>query len=101
MDETYQVSLKVEEKVERNTQQTFRGKGPRGRGREIIVKENENEDEATSILSTRGNGVGRGRGFGRGRGKYVINSYRCGIEGHKASECPEKLGPSKRGDTRT
>ena len=100
MDEAYQVSLKVEEKVERKTQQKFSGKGPRGRVMTSTVKEYEKEVEATSKISARGNGVGSGRGFGRVRGKYVITCYRCGVESHKASECPERQGPSNKGDAR-
>jgi hypothetical protein len=51
---------------------------------------NEKEDESTNSQSNRGgNDTGRGRGFGRGKGKYIITCYRCGVEGHKASECLE------------
>lgn len=100
VDEDYQVSLKVEEKVERKNQLKFRGKGPQGRGMTSATKENE-EDEATGNQSTEGYGVAKGKGFGRGRGKYVITCYKCGVEGNKASKCPYKQGPSKGGDART
>jgi len=98
MDEAYQVFLKVEEKVDRKNQQKLRGRGWRGRGKTNTIKENEKEEESISNQSTRWNGVGRGKGFERGKGKFVITCYRCGVEGHKASKCPEKKGPSKRCD---
>ena len=48
VDEPYQVALKVEEKVERKTQQKFRGKGPQGRCKTSTTKENKKEDEAST-----------------------------------------------------
>ena len=101
MNEAYQVALKAEEKVERRTQHKFRGKGPRSKGRTNNDKGSEREDGDTSKPSTRGSGASRVRGFGRGRRKYVIACYRCGVEGHKASESLDKPGPSKRSDDRT
>ena len=93
IDEAFQVSLKVEEKVNRKAQQKLRGKGPQGRGRTRTDKVNESEEESTNTSNTKGNGTGRGRGFGRG--KCTITYYRCGVDGHKASECPEKQNVSK------
>jgi len=102
VDEAYQVALKVEEKIDRKLQQKFRGRGPRGRGRASAARGNEKEDESTSSQNSRGgNGTGRGRGFGRGKDKYIITCYRCGVEGHKASECPEKHNSGKRSEART
>ena len=88
--EAYQISLKVEEKVDRKTQKKLRGRGPRGRGRKNTTKENEKEEESTSSQSAKGNGAGRVRGFIRGKVKFVIICYRCGVEGHKASKSPKK-----------
>jgi hypothetical protein len=60
------------------------------------------EVEASSSQISKGdNHAGRGRGFGRGKGKYVITCYRCGVEGHKASECPEKHNLGRRNEART
>jgi hypothetical protein len=89
------VSLKVEEKVDRKTQQKLRGRGPRGRGRTNIAKENDKEEESTSSQSSIGNGAGRGRGFRRGKGKFVITCYRCGVEGHKAWNAQKSKVPVK------
>jgi hypothetical protein len=53
----------------------------------------------TSSKHTRGGrSVGRGRGFGHG--KYVITCYNCGVEGHKASECPERHNAARRNEAR-
>ena len=88
--EFYQVSLKVEEKVDKKNQQNLRGRGPWETGRTNIAKENGKEEESTSSQSSIGNGASRGRGFRRGKGKFVITCYRCGVERHKALECLEK-----------
>jgi hypothetical protein len=100
VDEAYQVALKVEENIDRRLQQKFQGKGTRGRGRASVARSSEKEDEVTNNQNTRGgSGTGRGRGFGRG--KYVITCYRCRVEGHKASECPEKQNTGRRNEART
>jgi len=97
---TYQVALKVEEKIDKRLRHKFQGKWTIGRGKASAAKENEKEDEATNCRNTRGGiSVGRGRCFGRG--KYVITCYRCGIEGHKASECSERQNAARRNEART
>lgn len=48
VDEAYRVSLKVEEKVNRKTQQELRRKSPQGRGRASTAKVNEREEESTN-----------------------------------------------------
>jgi len=83
------VALNVEKKIVRKLRQKFRGKGPRGGGRESTAKSNEEKDGATSNQNTRGSGARRGRGFGRGT--FVITCYRCRIEGHKASKRPKQV----------
>lgn len=71
IDEAYHISLKVEEKLNRETQQKGRGRGFRGRGKEGTTRGSEKEEESTSGRG--GNSVGRGRGsLRRGKGKYVI-----------------------------
>ena len=101
VDEAYHIALKVEEKIDGKLHQKFRGKGPRGRGRENDTKGNEKEDEFTSGKSNRGNGTRRGRGFGRGKCKYVITCSSCRLVGHKASECPETKNSGKRIEAKT
>jgi hypothetical protein len=51
VDEAYQVSLKVGEKVDRKTKQKLRGRGRRGRGKTHIVRENEKGEESISNQS--------------------------------------------------
>jgi hypothetical protein len=38
VDEAYQITLKVEEKLSRRSQQNFKGKGPRGKGRTSVAR---------------------------------------------------------------
>lgn len=94
--EAYQVALKVEENIDRKLQHKFQGKGPRGRGKASSTR-GEKEDESTNSQSNRGgNDTGRGRVFGRGKCKHIITCYRCGVEGHKASECLKNLKKNNR-----
>lgn len=92
IDETYYISLKVEENFDRKTQQNGRGRGSRGRGNIGSARGYEKEEESNNGQGGRGgNNIGRGReSFGRGKGKYVITCYHCGVEGHKKSKCLEK-----------
>jgi hypothetical protein len=99
VDEVYQVALKVEENIDKILREKFQGEGTRGRGRTSVIKYSEKEDEATNNQNTRG-GRSVGKGIGFGRGKYVITCYRCGVEGHKASECLEKQNTVRRNEAR-
>jgi hypothetical protein len=99
VDKSYQVSLKVEEKVNKRLRQKFQGKGTRGRGSKSATKYNEKEDESINSKNTRGGrSVGRGRCFGRG--KYVIACYSCRVEGHKSWECSERQNAVRRHEAR-
>lgn len=82
-------------------QQKFRGKCPRGGDRASATRVNEKKNEATSTQSKKGNGTRRGRGFRRGKGKYAITCYKCGVEGHKTSKCPERHNSRKRSEAKT
>jgi hypothetical protein len=81
----------VEENIDRKLQHKFQGNRPRGKGKISVSRGSEKENESTNTQSNRGgNGTRRGRGFEIEKGKYIITYYICGVEGHKAYECPKK-----------
>lgn len=99
-NESYQVSLKVEENINRKIQQKVRGRGSRGRSKTGTTGDTEKGEEFASGEGGRvGKSTGRGRGsFGRGKSKYVIACYQCGVEGHKKYECLEKHNLRRKGE---
>lgn len=99
MDEAYQISLKVEEKLNRKWQQNCRGNNLRGKGTAKVARGHSREGRDVEVSS---NQISKEDNHdGRGKGKYVIACYRCGVEGHKASECLEKHNPRRRNEART
>ena len=112
IEEAYQFSLKVEEKLNKKfeSRQNGRGRGGRSGGRSYGGRNEDpkKKDEASSSQNQRGNNSnrfqdqnnrdqrGRGRGQGSGRGGFRGTCFHCGEEGHRAFECPQHQGRTDR-----
>ena len=89
VEDAYQVSLKVEDKLLRKKNQRNRGKNMvRGRGvpnRGGRNSKDEDESSRSSIQSFQRGGFrgGRGRGINR-----EVRCYTCGEIGHMSWDCP-------------
>jgi hypothetical protein len=98
VEEAYQLALKVEEKLNQKFSQRNRGarRGTLsssqggfnyGRGESSQGDEKVEDAQQCNLNQPRGRGFQRGRGYDGGiGGPYVC--FRCGVEGHRAFECP-------------
>jgi hypothetical protein len=111
VEDSYQMALKVEEKLSRKQSQRGRGRShPRGKSVAQDKYQKPKEEWKKPQTQTERGGTSqqgkhtekrgdyadnntfpctRGRGRGRGRGG-VITRFTCGKNGHKSYECPDK-----------
>lgn len=97
--ESYQLALKVEEKMKRRKDKAARGRGnSNGRGRGTFPSHKPNNEEEgdvnkckeQSFFDLRG-GFGGNRGrFGRGFNQFSRRCYNCNEYGHPSFKCPKK-----------
>lgn len=102
MEDSYQIALKIEERLNKKFENKQKGKGRGGKvgGRTYKSEENKQKgykneegsnreakyDEGKSSLGQ--NFIGRGRGCGFGGGPFRGTCFKCGEEGHRAYDCP-------------
>eukprot|EP00253_Pinus_taeda_P030391 PITA_30391 len=100
VEDAYQASLKVEEKLLRKQSQRNRGKSS-ARGRGSARSRGTQHQLEAGISSSRSPQMGessRGRFAPRGRGRgRDVRCYTCGERGHMSWDCPHNKSASQRG----